>query len=413
MSDTQKLLELKGRKFVLVGTAHVSQESIEEVKTSIENEKPDTLAIELDEGRYSNMKDPDSWKKMDIVKVLKKKQGFLMMANIVLASYQKRMGSSKGVKPGEEMMAAIDKAEEMGIPCVMVDRPIAVTLRRAWARNSFWGKSKLLSVLFASVFSKEEVDPEEIENLKKSNEMDTMMKELSSYMPKVKEVLIDERDFYLASKIWESGEEGKKVLAVVGAGHLPGIVSHLEKIAAGEENPDVSQISQVPKKSVGAKIAGWIIPLLIVALIAAGFYYGGRQKGLDMITGWFLWNGILAAVGSALAAAHPLTILVSFLSAPFTSMCPFIGVGVVAGLVQAVVCKPKVRDMENMADEAVSIKGFYKNRLTRVLLVFFLSSLGSSIGTFVAGTSFIASITAFFDKIALSIRTFFTGIFGK
>lgn len=386
--STQKILELNGRQIVLVGTAHVSKASIEEVERAIDEQNPDTVAIELDENRLENIENQDSWKKMDIIKVLKNRQGFLLLANIVLSSYQKRMGDGAGVKPGDEMMAAIKKARVRGIPQVMVDRPVSVTLRRAWAKNSFWGKCKLFSMLIATAFSREQISETEIENLKQSSEMDTMMQELSSYLPAVKSVLIDERDFYLASKIW--GCSGSKVLAVLGAGHLGGVESCLKKIAAGEMAPDVSQISSVPEKSAASKAALWIIPVLIVCLIAAGFVFGGIEKGADLIGSWVLWNGILAGIGAVLGGAHILTVLVSVAGAPFTSLCPFVGIGLVAGIVQAAVRKPAVRDMENLQNDAVSLKGFYRNRILRILVIFFLTSLGSSIGTFIGGASFVS-----------------------
>lgn len=394
---TQKHLEFGEKKIILVGTAHVSSESIEEVKKAVTDIKPDSVAVELDENRLKNLEDPESWRKMDIIKVLKNKMGFLMLANIVLAGYQKRMGENAGVKPGDEMLAAIETSRSMGIPLTMVDRPIAVTLRRAWVKNSFWGKSKLLSMLIASAFSKEEVSPDEIENLKQTSEMDTMMRDLSDYLPAVKEVLIDERDKYLASKIWTS--PGTTVLAVLGAGHLGGVQAHLQKLAAGSESADCSAIETVPQKKLGSKIASWIIPVLIVALIVCGFVFGGRQAGMKMFGSWVLWNGILAAIGAVAAGGHPLTVLVSFVGAPLTSLCPFIGIGIVSGIVQAVVCKPKVSDMELLQEDAASVKGFYRNRILRVLLVFILSSLGSSVGTFAAGASFVAVISSFFDKI--------------
>lgn len=386
--STQKILELNGRQIVLVGTAHVSRASIEEVERAIDEQNPDTVAIELDENRLENIENQDSWKKMDIIKVLKNRQGFLLLANIVLSSYQKRMGDGAGVKPGDEMMAAIKKARARGIPQVMVDRPVSVTLRRAWAKNSFWGKCKLFSMLIATAFSREQISETEIENLKQSSEMDTMMQELSSYLPAVKSVLIDERDFYLASKIW--GCSGSKVLAVLGAGHLGGVESCLKKIAAGEMAPDVSQISSVPEKSAASKAALWIIPVLIVCLIAVGFVFGGIEKGADLIGSWVLWNGILAGIGAVLGGAHILTVLVSVAGAPFTSLCPFVGIGLVAGIVQAAVRKPAVRDMENLQNDAVSLKGFYRNRILRILVIFFLTSLGSSIGTFIGGASFVS-----------------------
>ena len=376
-------LHLNNRTITLVGTAHVSAASIEEVKNAIENLSPDSVAIELDDKRRESISDNSSWQKMDIVKVLRSKQGFLLLANTVLASYQKRMGNPAGVKPGDELLCALNTAQEKNIPTVMVDRPISVTLQRAWAKNSFWGKCKLLASLLASAFSKEEVSPEKIEQLKQKSEMDSMMDELSDYLPKVKEVLIDERDRYLACNIWECS--GNNILCVLGAGHLSGVKAHLVRLAAGSESTDCSDISEVPKKTLGGKIASWTIPVLIVLLIIAGFVYGGVQAGKQMLGSWFLWNGVLAALGTILACGHPLTILVSLLGAPFTSLCPFIGIGIVSGIVQALLCKPKVQDMEKMSEDALSIKGFYKNRILRVLLVFFLSSVGSSVGTFVAG----------------------------
>ncbi|MCR5605624.1 MAG: TraB/GumN family protein [Treponema sp.] len=389
MSQTEKKLELNGRTFILVGTAHISKESVEEVSAAVENEKPDCVAIELDEQRLKSMQDNESWKKMDIVTVLKKHQGFVLLANLVLASFQKKMGANVGVKPGDEMRAAIEKANNLNIPTAMVDRPVRTTLKRAWAKNSFWGKCKLLSVMVASIFDTSEVSSSEIENLKNTSEMDNMMKEISDFLPAVKEVLIDERDKYLASHIWNC--KGDKVLAVLGAGHLGGVVAHLEALAAGKEDSDTSEIEKIPEKTLFGKMANWIIPVLIVALIAVGFYLGGRAKGFNMIGSWFIWNGVLAAIGTLIAAGHPLAILSSLVLAPFTSLCPFVGVGMVSGIVQAVVCKPTVSDLETMQQD-FNLKGMYRNRVLRVFLVLILASIGSSVGTLVAGSSFVGNI---------------------
>ena len=314
----------------------------------------------------------------------------MLLANLILSSYQRRMGLNAGVKPGDEMIAAINASEEAGIRCTLVDRPIQITLKRAWGKNSFWGKCKLLSALLASAFSKEEIDPQEIEKLKERNEMDSMMNELSEYMPVIKKVLIDERDQYLASKIWES--EGNNIIAVLGAGHLPGVQAHLEKLGAGTESSDVEEIAQLPKPGLAGKIFAFLIPACIIGLIVAGFIYGGLHAGAQMLTSWFLWNAIPAAVLTALAFGHPLAILVGFVGAPFTSLCPFVGVGFCTGIVQALVCKPKVSDMETLQDD-VNLRGFYKNRILRALLVFILSSLGSTLGTFIGGADIIGILS--------------------
>lgn len=392
MSNTQKVLTLNGRTITLIGTAHISQDSINEVTEAIKTQKPDCVAIELDQKRCDSIKNPDSWRQLDIIKVLKRGEGFLLLANLVLASFQKRMGQNVGVRPGDEMVAAMKVAEELNIPTTMVDRPIQTTLRRAWAKNSLWGKCKLLSAMISSAFTSEKISSEEIEELKNNSEMDSMMKELSDYMPTVKEVLIDERDKYLASHIWES--KGSNIIAVLGAGHLPGVQAYLEKIAAGQESTDTTEIANIPNKTLGAKIKGWIIPAIIVILIGMGFYFGGRNKGTELVLSWVLWNGALSAIGSIIAAAHPLTILVSFIGAPITSLCPFVGVGFLTGITQAFICKPKVKDIEDLSTDAGSLKRFYKNRVLKVLLVFILSSLGSSIGTFVSGADIISKLSS-------------------
>lgn len=396
MSQTQKVLELNGRKITLIGTAHVSKESIDEVTQTINTLNPDCVAIELDEKRADSIQNAERYSQLDIIKVLKRHEGFLLLANLILSSFQRRMGLNVGVKPGDEMLAAINTANEMNIPSVMVDRPIQITLKRAWAKNSFWGKCKLFALLISSAFSKEEVDPSEIENLKNSSEMDSMMGELAKEMPVIKKVLIDERDEYLASKIWDA--HGDNVVAVLGAGHLPGVEKHLQKLAAGEEKSDVTEISEIPPKSVLSKIAAWIIPALIIGLIAAGFVYGGRKAGAQLLTTWFLWNAIPAALLSIIALAHPITILVAFVAAPFTSLCPFIGIGFCTAIVQALVCKPKVSDMESLQDDVGSIKTLYKNRILKVLLVFVLSTLGSALGTFAGGSNVIAKLLSIFKK---------------
>ena len=397
MSQTQKVLELNNRKITLIGTAHISAESISEVENVISDVKPDCVAIELDEKRYESITNPDKYRELDIIKVLKRKEGFLLLANIVMASFQKRMGKNAGVKPGEEMVAAINKAKELNIPTALVDRPIQITFRRAWKKTSAYGKTQLLSALLASGFSKDEISSEEIENLKQASEMDAMMKELSELMPTVKQVLIDERDQYLASHIWKA--EGNNIVAVLGAGHLPGVEAHLKKIAENQASTDTSEIASIPESGIFSKIMMWLIPALIVAVIAFGFYIGGKDAGSKMALNWILWNGILAGLGALIAGGNPLTILVSFVGAPVTSLCPFIGVGIVAGIVQAAICKPQVKDLETLSDDAGSIKGFYKNKILRVLLVFLLSSVGSSIGTFAAGAGIVINLSEIISKI--------------
>jgi len=387
MTDNTTTITLNGREFMLIGTAHVSRESIEEVKKIITEEKPDMVCVELDQARYNSITQNDNWEKLNLTKVFKEGKGFLLIANLVLASFQRRLGNELGVKPGEEMKVAVESAKEMGLPYSLCDREVHTTLRRAWARCGLWSKSKLLASLLASAFTTEKLNEQEIENLKNRNELDGMMDELANYLPGVKAVLIDERDRYLASKIWTStppeSSEPKKIAAVVGAGHMQGMIAHMEKLSRGEETSDVSELDIIPPPSFFSKALRFIIPAAIIGLIAAGFITAGKDLGLSMIREWILWNGSLAAIGAIIALAHPLAILVSFLGAPLTTLTPFVGVGLLSGLVQVTVSKPRVSDVQDITQDATSLKGWYRNRITRALLVFVLSSLGSSIATFV------------------------------
>lgn len=387
MSQTQIQLEFNNRKITLVGTAHVSKESVDEVIETINNINPDCVAVELDEKRAESIKNPTRYSQLDLLKVFKRKEGFMLLANLMLSSYQRRMGLNAGVKPGDEMIAAMNVADEKKIRCTLVDRPIQITLKRAWGKNSLWGKCKLLATLLSSAFSKEEIDPQEIEKLKERNEMDSMMEELSDYMPVIKEVLIDERDRYLASKIWDS--EGNNIVAILGAGHLPGVKANLEKLGAATISSNVKELEALPKPGIIGKLFVFLIPAIIIGLISAGFIYGGIHAGTQILSTWFLWNAIPAAILTAVAFGHPLSILVGFLGAPFTSLCPFVGIGFCTAIVQAIVCKPKVNDMETLQDDVTSIKGFYKNRILRALLVFIFSSIGSTLGTFIGGADII------------------------
>ena len=396
MSDNSITVTLNGREFKLIGTAHVSRESIEEVKNIICEEKPDMVCVELDQPRYNSITQSASWEKLDLSKVFREGKGFLLIANLVLASFQRRLGNELGVKPGEEMKTAVETAKDLGIPYSLCDREVQTTLRRAWARCGLWSKSKLLASLLASAFTTEKLSEQEIENLKNHSELDGMMSELAEYLPGVKAVLIDERDRYLAAKIWTCapGEEidgekidtkrNKKIAAVVGAGHMQGIKTHLEKLSSGEETADVSELDIIPPSSFFSKALRFIIPAAVIALVAAGFIRAGTGIGFSMMQQWILWNGSLAALGAIIALAHPLAILISFLGAPITSLNPFIGVGILSGLIQVTFRKPRVSDVQDLTGDATSLRGVYRNRITRALLVFFFSSLGSVIGTFVS-----------------------------
>ncbi len=381
-NDTVRRIKLNGREIILVGTAHISKESVDQVESIIRTEQPGRVCIEIDAGRFKQMREGQDWSKLNIGQVLKNGQAFLMIASLVLSAYQRRLGMDVGTTQGQEMMIAADVCDELGIPYSYSDRDIQTTLRRAWSKSGFFQKMKMLGALIGSAFTNEKLSEEELESLKQKSALQTMMDELADYLPAVKEVFIDERDQYLATNIFLEKED--KVVAVVGAGHMNGIVMWLEALDKEEKTANLEDVSVVPKGSKWVGKLPWLITVAVVALIASGFIRNGAREGVEMLLVWILANGTLAAIGAIIALAHPLTVIISFAAAPFTSMNPTIGVGIVTGLIQSWVRKPRVEDLENLNTDITSFRGFYRNRLTKVLLVFLFSSIGSSIGTFVA-----------------------------
>lgn len=375
-------VEVAGKRITLIGTAHVSAESVTDVAEAIDELHPQRVCVEIDRARFRAMTSGQSWSNLDIYRVIRERKGFLLLGNLVLQSFQRRIGDELGIKPGEEMREAVRLAEQHDLPVALCDRDIQTTLRRAWARTGLWGKNKMLAALLSSLFTREELTKEEIENLKQKTALQGMMEELADFLPSAKKVLIDERDEYLAKRIFEQPETN--LVAVVGAGHVNGIVAHLHRLAEDAEAVDTEALDTVPPKKRITRALPYLIPAVILGLIGWGFVESGWQGGLELFLRWVVVNGTLSAIGALVALAHPVTIVASFLAAPITSMNPTIGVGIVVGLLEAVVRKPRVRDFESLQTDILSVRGFFRNRVTHVLLVFFFSSLGSAIGTFVA-----------------------------
>jgi len=368
---------LDGKKILLIGTAHISQSSVDEVNTVINQVNPDTVCIELCSSRYQAMLAKDQWKNMDIFKVIREGKSFLLFANLIMTAFQKRLGSRLGVKPGSEMFEAANVAEKLNSELVLADRDVKITLQRTWRGMKFWGKMKVLGQLLASLFIREEISKEEIEKLKESDALSEAMKMLAEQSPEMKRILIDERDQYMAEKIRQS--MGKLVVAVVGAGHVKGLTAELEN------KHNLAELESVPPTGKAVAWLKWGIPALIIALIVYGFFTVDTDVSIEMIQRWFLINGTLSALGTAAAFGHPITIAVAFIAAPFTSLNPTIAAGWVAGLVEALLRKPQVRDFENLADDITHLRGFWQNNITRILLVVIFANLGSAIGTFAGG----------------------------
>ena len=368
---------LDGKKILLIGTAHISQSSVDEVNSVINQVNPDTVCIELCSSRYQAMLAKDQWKNMDIFKVIREGKSFLLFANLIMTAFQKRLGSRLGVKPGSEMFEAANVAEKLNSELVLADRDVKITLQRTWRGMRFWGKMKVLGQLLASLFIREEISKEEIEKLKESDALSEAMKMLAEQSPEMKRILIDERDQYMAEKIRQS--MGKLVVAVVGAGHVKGLTAELEN------KHNLAELESVPPTSKAVAWLKWGIPALIIALIVYGFFTVDTDVSIEMIQRWVLINGTLSALGTAAAFGHPITIAVAFIAAPFTSLNPTIAAGWVAGLVEALLRKPQVRDFENLADDITHLRGFWQNNITRILLVVIFANLGSAIGTFAGG----------------------------
>lgn len=370
-------LRIGEKDIILVGTAHVSKESVQLVTTVIEEEKPDTVCVELCESRYQAVRQKDRWKDMDIIKVIREKKSSLLLSNLLLASFQKKIAEKLDVTPGEEMIKAIEIGEAEGAEIHLADRDIRVTLSRTWRIMGLWNKLRISFQMLLSVAGgMDEISEEEIEKMKQEDMLEMLLSDVGKSFPVLKHVLIDERDRYLSHKIRTA--PGNKIVAVVGAGHVPGIKKYWDTVI------DMEALETIPPKGKFSGLLKWLIPLAILLLFVVGFSQGGAEAGKDMVLYWILANGILAGIGAIIALAHPVTILSSILAAPLTSLNPMIAAGWVAGLVEAFARKPKVRDFEQLPEDIISIKGFWKNKITRILLVVVFTNLGSSLGTFVA-----------------------------
>lgn len=370
-------VEHAGREIYIVGTAHISQKSVEEVRRVISEVKPDTVCVELDKTRYEAMIDERRWQKLDIFDVIRQKKVLFLLTSLALSSYQRKLGERVGVKPGSELLEAVRAAEDVGAKLVLADRDIQATLKRTWASVSFWNKLRLSSGLVAAPFSVQEISEDRIEELKDRDTINEMLHELAELIPGVKEPLIDERDLFLMSMIQEA--PGQTIVAVVGAGHVEGVLSHLG------ERVDRAALSVIPPTSKLTQALKWVIPVVVLG----AFYYGyTKHSGEDfrhMLYAWILPNSILAAVLSAVAGAKLLTILTAFVASPITSLNPTIGAGMVAGLMEAWLRKPTVTDCERIADDMLTVRGVYANRFTRVLLVAVLATIGSALGAWIGG----------------------------
>lgn len=385
-SDNVTTLKKDNKTYHIIGTAHISKESVEEVKAVIDEIKPDTVCVELCETRYNTINNPDRWKSLDIFAIIREKKVLYLLSNIAVGAFQRRIGAELGVKPGAEFVAAIEKAKDVGAELVLADRDVQATLKRTWRNLSFFKKMNTLSAITESLFeSDEKVSAEDIEKMKEKNQLEEAMKEFADENPEIQKPLIDERDQFLMSAIEEA--KGETIVAVVGAGHVAGMQTYFGK------SIDREKLSQIPPPKAWTGLIKWIIPLLVMYAFYKGYTDMSGQTFQAMLERWILPNAIVSALFTIVARGHILSVIVAFIASPITSLIPLIGTGFFVGYVEAKLRKPTVADCERIPDEAKDIKGFYSNRFTHVLIVFFLSNLGSSLGA-VIGTGLVAWLLA-------------------
>lgn len=376
-------LNYQDKTITLIPTAHVSKDSAELAGQLIDQLHPDAICIELDEDRYKSLTNPKNYQNTDLSRIIKQHKVGFMLVNLILSNYQKKIASQLGSKSGNEMLVGIDKSKELNVPLVLADRKIQTTFSRIWARLGLKDKIKLISILFSSADDDEAITEEDLKNLQQTDMLQAALKEVSEAFPNITDVLVVERDKYLATKIKQA--PGKNIVAILGAAHTIGIQKYIN------EDYDISELDVVPPKKKSSQIIKWIIPAILIVAIIASFSIN-PDMGWQQIKGWFLINGSLSALGALLALAHPLTILVSFVAAPITSLNPLLAAGWFAGLTEAALRKPKVEDFENLSHDMNSFKGFIHNRVTKILLVVILANIGSSIGTFISGFTIIKNL---------------------
>ncbi|MBM3309235.1 MAG: TraB/GumN family protein [Candidatus Altiarchaeales archaeon] len=372
-------VNIPGKKVFLVGTAHVSDESVNLVRETIERETPDAVAVELCKQRHQSLMNEKKWDETEINEVIKSGKTYLFLIQLLLANFQRRIGDKVHVKPGAEMKKAVDIARKKRIKVELVDRDVKTTLKRAFSRMSLVEKAKLLYDFTVGVLEGEEVDKELIEKLKKKDVLSEMLDELGKEIPSVKKVLVDERDEYIALRLREIKED--RIVAVVGAGHVEGIKRNLKK-NAGNTKKRLERLGKFVEKKSLAKYLPWIVPLAFIAVMLAGFLTHDVSFTWNMILKWFLVQGTLSALGATLALAHPVTIVATFIAAPFAVLHPFIAVGWISALVELKMRKPKVRDFKGLM-KLNGVGDYWKNRVTRIFLILMLANLGGTISTLV------------------------------
>ena len=369
----------------LLGTAHVATASVEAVKTQIAEYQPDLVGVELCKSRHDALVEGRRLDKEGLLRVIKEGKAPMVLMQAMLSAEQRRMGLNEGQEPGAELLAAVETAKAAKIEVALVDRDIQITMKRAWKKMRWRERFRLLFSLFGDDEElDEEVDIEQM--LSDSDLLSSMMDELKQFSPGAGEVLIDERDRYIAERIMKSKTEGK-MLVVVGAGHLKGIARTLEEYTPLNDD-EMNELSTVPKRGIVGKILPFAIPLIVMSLVGFSLWNNDSIDIVKMLTIWTLFNAVFAAIGCIIARGHPLAILTAALASPITSLNPALAAGWFAGYVQLKIAEPTAEDLQQFL-KGTSIGGFWSNPAGRVLLVTALTNLGSMLGAWFAAAGFI------------------------
>lgn len=377
-------LTINDCQITLLGTAHVSKASADAVRDLITTNDYDGVAIELCPSRYNALIDPDSLAKMDFFNVIKSGKAAMVTASLALGAFQQKMADELGIEPGAEMKVAAELAKATNKKVLLIDREVGTTLKRVYRNVPWWKRMQLLSSLLASVMFSEKISEEDIEKLKQGDVLDATFSQFSESSSEIYIPLVNERDQYMAHRIMNEATSGdyKSILVVIGAGHLKGIKTYLESQL--KDTKSLEKLDSMPPSSRWPKL----IPWLIVALVFIGFGLGfarAPELGWQLVIEWVVINGGLSAVGALLANAHPLTIVTAFFAAPLTSLNPTVGAGMVTAAVEAWIRKPRVGDFSTLKKDTVNLTGWWNNRVSRTLLVFLFSTIGSAAGTYIAG----------------------------
>lgn len=401
-------------RVTLLGTAHVSRTSAEKVKELIETGDYDAVAVELCPSRYNSIIDPDALAKMDLFQVVRDGKASMVAASLALGAFQQKAAEQMGIQPGAEMREAIDCAKAAKLPVLLIDREVGITLKRIYRNVPWWRRMNLVAGLVASVVSSEKVSEEEIERLKEGDILESTFAQFAEQEQDLFKPLIGERDHYMVARLQQeiAKHPHENILVVIGAGHLAGMVKRFEEVSVID--PALQQESNVTTETTAASNDAdhvierldsvpvgmrWLkyFPWIIVALVFVGFGIGfsrSPEMGWELVMDWVLINGGLAALGALIAAAHPLTVIGAFLAAPLTSLNPTIGAGMVTAGIEVYLRRPKVGDFGKLRADTTTISGWWRNRVTRTLLVFMFSTIGSAIGTYVAGFRIVGRLSS-------------------